>query len=270
MSEGKPKAGGMQKVAEEAFTPAAKEFGKEVAPLGKATGALTNRVGQLLLKPFNGLIYGLEKAAEYIERAVAERLRDVPQDKIVGPQARIAVPAMQALTYSLDEEHIREMFANLLAADMNADTKWNVHPAFVELIKEMTSTEAKVLSAPKGKPQIEGRIRWGTFQTFVESGRAYSFSVAGVEKKEFPRALSNLERLGLIEFRDTYPTGFEEWEKNVKEECKRQFVAGLEEKGFTTWVTGLIPGAEGNVHFRGIYLTDLGDAFMNVCMTGLK
>ena len=52
---------------------------------------------------------------------------------------------MQALTYSLDEEHIREMFANLLAADMNADTKKGAHPAFVEFIKDMTPIEAKLL-----------------------------------------------------------------------------------------------------------------------------
>src|SRR5262245_46888755 len=120
MSDEKPKASGIQKVAEEAFTPAATEFGQEIAPLGRATGALTNRVGQLLLMPFSGLVYGLEKSAEYIKRAVTERLKDVPQDKIVEPQARIAVPAMQALTYSVEEQHIREMFANLLAADMNA------------------------------------------------------------------------------------------------------------------------------------------------------
>ena len=89
MSEDKSKTGGMQKVTEEAFTPAAKEFGQEIAPLGKATGSLVNRVGQLLLKPFNGLVYGLERASEYIERAVAERLKDVPKEKIVEPQARI-------------------------------------------------------------------------------------------------------------------------------------------------------------------------------------
>ena len=61
------------------------------------------------------------------------------------PNPRIAVPALQALTYSLDDELIREMFANLLAADMNAETKKDAHPAFVELIKEMTPADARVL-----------------------------------------------------------------------------------------------------------------------------
>jgi abortive infection alpha-like protein len=270
MPEEKPKSGGMQRVAEEAFTPAATEYGKELVPLGKEAGALTTRVGLLLLKPLGALVYGLERVWASIEKDVAERLKDVPKDKIVEPQPRIAVPAMQALTYSLDEEYIRKMFVNLLAADMNADAKQNVHPAFVELIKEMTSIEAKVLSALEVSPQIAGRIRFGTPVEFIQGGCVYSFTVTGVEKKEFPKALSNLDRLGLIEFGDTYPTGFEKWGKNVEEECKRQFIANLDEKGFTALATSRFPDGEGNVDFRGIYLTDLGKAFVDICMKGLK
>jgi hypothetical protein len=146
----------------------------------------------------------------------------------------------------------------------------DVHPAFVELIKEMTSIEAKVLSALQVRPQIAGRIRFGTPIEFVQGGYVYSFTVTGVEKKEYPKALSNLDRLGLIEFGDTYPIGFEEWEKTVEEECKRQFVASLEERAFTALATKMFPGGAGNVHFRGIYLTDLGKAFVDICMKDLK
>jgi hypothetical protein len=72
-----------------------------------------------------------------------QRLKGVPREKIVPPEPRIAVPALQALTYSLDDKLIRDMFANLLAADMNVDTKRDAHPAFVEIIKEMTPAEAR-------------------------------------------------------------------------------------------------------------------------------
>ena len=52
---------------------------------------------------------------------VTRRLVGIAEGKIVPPNPRIAVPAMQALVYSVGEEHIRDMFANLLAADMNID-----------------------------------------------------------------------------------------------------------------------------------------------------
>jgi Abortive infection alpha len=269
MSDEKPKASGMQKVAEEAFAPAAKEFGKEVAPLGKAAGALTNRIGQLLLKPFNGLIYGLEKAAEYIEKAVAERLKDVPQDKVVEPQPRIAVPAMQALTYSLDEEYIREMFANLIAADMNADTKADAHPAFVELIKEMTSLEARLLLALKRGDQIEGQVRFGTRRQFINHARTYSFTIEGVEIDRYPTALDNLVRLGLINFKEEYPTGFEAWIEESKEGAKLLFEEEMKVESNKAWAA-TIADAKGYLRCRGIYLTDLGRAFVNVCMKDLK
>jgi len=128
-----------------ALGPAAESFGKEIAPLGQKFGALTNRVGDLLVRQLNHVVYGLEKTSAWIENAVAERLRGVPAEDIIEPNPRIAAPALQALTYSIGDETIREMFANLLAADMNAKTKSKAHPAFVEMIKELTPSDAHVL-----------------------------------------------------------------------------------------------------------------------------
>jgi hypothetical protein len=80
------------------------------------------------------------------------------------------VPALQALTYSLVEEAIREMFANLMAADMNSDRKGDVHPAFVELIKEMTPLEAQILRTLKDGPRTEfvGQVKEGSKSTAVQ------------------------------------------------------------------------------------------------------
>lgn len=39
------------------------------------------------------------------------------------------------------------MYANLLAASMNIDIKWKVHPSFVDIIKQITPDEAKLLKA---------------------------------------------------------------------------------------------------------------------------
>lgn len=45
----------------------------------------------------------------------------------------------------MDSEELRNMYANLLAKAMNVDEKDKVHPAFVELIKQMAPREALIL-----------------------------------------------------------------------------------------------------------------------------
>ena len=76
---------------------------------------------------------------------MAQKLKDVPEEKIVSPEPYVAVPALQAISYCMDSEELREMFANLLATAMNADTKDDAHPAFVEIIKQLSPLDAKIL-----------------------------------------------------------------------------------------------------------------------------
>jgi hypothetical protein len=146
-------------VADKAFGPAAEQFGKELAPVGRELGVVTAKVSRMLISGLSGTVYGLEQVGDWIKAQVSERLRDVPDDKIIEPNPRIAVPATQSLLYSMGDELIREMFANLLAADMNADTKGQTHPAFVEMIREMTTADAKVLTVIRRGAQIEFRVR---------------------------------------------------------------------------------------------------------------
>lgn len=62
------------------------------------------------------------------------------------PEAYVAVPAIQAISYSMNSEELRNLYANLLAKAMNSDTKDMVHPSFVEIIKQMSPIDALVLN----------------------------------------------------------------------------------------------------------------------------
>jgi len=225
---GLPGLKGIDEAAGKALNPAAEEFGKEIVPLGKRTGQITNRVGTLLIRALEPLVYGLEKAGDWIEKAVTERLRDVPEGKIVPPNPRIAVLAMQALTYSMGDELIREMFANLLAADMNADKKGAAHPAFVELIKEMTPADARLLKNVQEREKVIFQIRLGMPQKFFDYATRYSFSIDGLSDEQIGTSVNNLERLGLLERREEFPVQ-EEFDKmeaeffKQYEQAKEQF-----------------------------------------------
>ena len=45
----------------------------------------------------------------------------------------------------MNSEELRNMYANLLAASMLKDEKENAHPSFVEIIKQLSPDEAKLL-----------------------------------------------------------------------------------------------------------------------------
>jgi hypothetical protein len=57
----------------------------------------------------------------------------------------VAIPAIQAISYSMDRKELREMYANLLAKAMTTSEKDKVHPGFVEVIKQMSPLDAENL-----------------------------------------------------------------------------------------------------------------------------
>ena len=82
---------------------------------------------------------------EETKKLLAKKLENVSPEKIVPPEAYVAVPALQAIAYSMKSEELRNMYANVLAKSMNADEKDNVHPSFVEIIKQLSPFDAKLL-----------------------------------------------------------------------------------------------------------------------------
>jgi hypothetical protein len=196
-SEGK-QAGRKGKIADRALGPAADAFGREVEPLGKEAGAVVLKVGRLLVSGLDGTVYGIGQVANWMRDAVAKRLSQIPPDRIVEPNPRIAVPATQALVYSMGDAFIREMYANLLAADMNADKKKTVHPGFVEIIKEMTPAEAKAMQLLHRQPHFEYIVKAPKQDKWMELAELMHEGV-GVGMKECAIGLSNLQRLGLVE-----------------------------------------------------------------------
>ena len=135
------------------------------------------------------------------KKLLAQKLENVEPEKIVEPEAYVAIPALQAISYSMNSEELRNLYANLLAKSMNVDTKDSVHPSFVEIIKQMSPNDALIfktiyeahlkplidlyISLPNGKGEDYHiyNISWFT---------SYSPTIIRI-------TLDNLLRLGLIE-----------------------------------------------------------------------
>ncbi|MBF8455881.1 DUF4393 domain-containing protein [Kaistella sp. G5-32] len=123
----------------------APEIYKDLArPALQEIGTVAGRTVKSLLAPLRGLLWGWEKIEEYVEIEVKKRIDRIPEENRKSPDPEIAVPLIQALTYTAQNESLREMYINLLANAMDKDKDKIVHPSFVEIIKQMNTLDAKV------------------------------------------------------------------------------------------------------------------------------
>ena len=70
--------------------------------------------------------------------------RKIKKEKIISPDPAIAVPVVEAMRYTSHKEELRQMFTNLLGEAMNADST-DDHPAFVNIIKQLSPDEGKMI-----------------------------------------------------------------------------------------------------------------------------
>ncbi len=128
-------------VLEKAYDDLAHPTAKSV---GNTLSLIPRTIGVWLGKWEKWVING-EESIRLTAQAVQEKAAQIPEEKLTEPEPYVAVPAIQQLSYCYDSEELRDMYANLLVSSMNSDTKWQVHPSFVDIIKQMTPDEAKLL-----------------------------------------------------------------------------------------------------------------------------
>lgn len=121
------------------------EIYKDIAkPAAQEVGNVAGRTVKALLSPIRGMLWGWEKIEEMIEESIQKRLENIPNQHRKTPEPEIAVPAIEALRYTAQNETLREMYLNLIGNSMDDRKSKVVHPSFVELIKQMNSLDAKL------------------------------------------------------------------------------------------------------------------------------
>lgn len=177
--------------------PAIREVGQFIARPLKLINALFQPLDMWLLNKE----YNIEKT----KLLLAERLKHVKEDDLVSPEPHVAIPAIIALSYSMDSEEFRDLYANLLSKAMVLGKKDKVHPSFVEIIKQLSPIDAIVF-----KDIMEMPIR-PIIDLYISNSDEVS-EVSTIENITWLNrdydvvlvALANLARLGLIEIPDGY------------------------------------------------------------------
>lgn len=121
---------------ENTLQPAVQEFRKFLARIP--------RTANVFLFNLDNWILNRQHIIEETKKLLKQKLENVDPDKLVTPEVYIAIPAIQAISYSMNCNELRNLYANLLAKAMNADTKDSVHPSFIEIIKQMTPIDAQI------------------------------------------------------------------------------------------------------------------------------
>ena len=181
-----------------------------VRPSAKPIGEVLSLFPRTIRIAFAGWerwLFNKEESLRLTASAIEEKIQLIPDDKIVVPEAHVAIPAIQQLCYCQDSDELRDMYANLLTSSMNADKKWQVHPAFVDIVKQLCPDEAKYLKAlsPLGimiYPLIDVAFTIG--ETAKGEHVAISnFTDYNIDILEYPQNIGsyidNLVRLNLIE-----------------------------------------------------------------------
>ncbi len=192
------------------------EFAKELAkqiPIRDALAAPARQTGQILedivktiqlaLVPFQlgGALQ--DRLRGFIDRSV----RAVPEGNRVSPAPQILGPIIEGIRYEPADTPIDEMFSRLLSCSMNIAQLNDAHPAFPQIIKQISADEAILLS----------KLADGAFSqvAHAEIDRARNLFRPGViESEGIPRDglkfpdnarlyIEHLNQLGLVEFSTT-------------------------------------------------------------------
>jgi len=181
----------------DAIQPAAKELGKSLHLVARAVNAA--------LTPVEVLVWGVETIRDFVRERVTTKLDNVPPEDVQQPKPHIAVPAIEALRYTGSETELSELYANLLATSMDKATAYRAHPAFVDMIKNMSPDEARIMryiAINGSQPLIDIRAtdkEKGGF-TVVHRHLSLIGLKSGCEHILLAaNYLDNLVRLGLIE-----------------------------------------------------------------------
>jgi hypothetical protein len=241
-------------IYQDAIQPAAKEAGKSLHLVARAVNAA--------LAPVEGLVWGVERIRDFVRERVAAKLDNVPPEDVQQPKPHIAVPAIEALRYTGAESELAELYANLLATSMDRATAYRAHPGFVDMIKNMSPDEARIMRffATHGdQPIINIKLIVNDQGHFQRPHRHVSLIGLKAQCEHPPLTsnyLDNLSRLGLIDIPDMFLTRddlYTEIEEHPQIKLIKESISKKE--GFKVEIEKL-----------KVELTDLGKQFIRSCV----
>lgn len=168
-------------------------------------GSTVLKIFNLVTIPIRALSSYLENKYSAFEQRVNSKIESIPEENRQSPDLFMVGKALEDLKYCIDEEELSEMFENLLCSC--ADSRNVVSPAFSEIIKQLTSNEARILKSMNFETGIGYGVIDVVLNNFKDSTHQFlktcftnQFRSVCQDVESMPIYLNNFERLGLIKF----------------------------------------------------------------------
>ncbi|QQE12118.1 DUF4393 domain-containing protein [Planctomycetota bacterium] len=127
-------------------------------PTTQLAGQKLYVVANALCKAFDtleGAVWGYDRIKDWMCSKVLEKFAGEDPANIQSPKLSIAGPIIMNMHFAYEEEHLKEMYANLLAAAMHKKKADSVHPSYVHVLQQLSPDEALILEYVKNHE--EGR-----------------------------------------------------------------------------------------------------------------
>lgn len=254
-------------IAEVAKETAKEAYNDLAKPALTATGqtiGLLPRVINAALQPIEIWVMTKEYNKKAVEKILEHKLKNVDPSKIVPPEPYVAVPALQAISYCMDCDELREMYASLLAASINADDKDKVHPSFVDVIRNMSPSDAKIMNEiafNKFNPLLSFKNKIDDEKFLFVYKYLFVSQNCELTFDSIQNSLINLQRLGLIEL--TFDTKYSDDAiyNRVMESDKVKNVIKIHE------INSLQTGTGKTYFDRGVvFINSYGSLFISICL----
>lgn len=130
----------LDKVYEDALSPAMKQIGKSLESVAKTS--------RFLLAPIDYLAAQHDRWERYLKK-VSEKVKE---ENLIEGHPQIVIPTLEGLSLTYENTLLSELFINLLSNSIDKTKQDLAHPAFPNIIRQLSHDEAVILFYLKKRP----------------------------------------------------------------------------------------------------------------------
>lgn len=192
-----------------------------------------------------------------LKQSFEKEISQIPEQKLLEPNIKTASAIYNAVP-NLDNDDLRELFSKLIAATVNEEKEPFVHPAFSEILKNLTSCDAAIFKYMGNESLKNGGICVLNISLFKESETINSLGVVNHPKyslSDIALSIDNLFRLNLIYNINSRISGFifsaVKSDEYLNWDCIKKVISD----GYTV----------SNVETYDVSVTELGKRLFTIC-----
>lgn len=157
-------------------------YNDAVKPAAQQVGNLAGDVAKtilLVLAPLQITGALQDRFRSFLDKSV----RRVSEEDRLPPPPQILGPVLEGIRYEPEDSPIAEMFSRLLSSSMDQKRIHNAHPAFSQIIKQLSADEAALLNAMWQLWEREGRsFRQQFTQDYDRTSHRFSNSKTEIDE----------------------------------------------------------------------------------------